>query len=137
MAISVLEPFCDKLSEEFDRIFDTVDKAKETLKPLLDLLKTRLATKPFSNLTDYERVKNQIDSAVDTIVPPVEQFDELATLIQTCPYLRDNPLLSNAANFVKSFGPNMKRIASDLIQALDSIANWGNSNSVYRFRRFI
>jgi len=124
MAISVLEPFCDKLNEEFDKIFDTVDKAKETIKPLLDLLRTKLATKPFNDIVDYERMKDEINNAIDTIVPPVEEFDELATLIQTCPYLANNPLLSNAANFVKSFGPNMKRIASDAIQALDTLVNW-------------
>lgn len=129
MAVTAFDGLCRTLDAQLETIVKTLQKIEDTIKPILDVFDDTILQFQADQLIGpgvkdaFDDVASQVIDNMNDLVP--QDLDELASLIQSCPYLSQNELLSDAATFVKTIEGNLMEAAMELVQAFNTLLDWG------------
>lgn len=111
---------CGKLTDEADAILDMLDSARSVILDQLNNLRSFLSSMSISP-------EDMIDSACQTIldnmasmIPSLDMFDELAELINTCLFLKEDESLSQPSTLARTVSDKCKDYATEQIDGYTS-----------------
>jgi hypothetical protein len=124
MTTLIKKGFCNKLTSEFDTRMNQLTAAEQQLDAKLKALKIGIASitgwSPHNLIRNFEK---SVDNTMNSLVPSLETFDELTTLINACLFTKNDPMLKKPSTLAKSIRDSVKTEANDILRSLASAIN--------------
>jgi hypothetical protein len=121
MATLIKKGFCNKLTSEFDSRMNQLTSAEQQLDAKLKALKIGIASvtgwSPHKLIKDFEK---NVDGAMNSLVPALSTFDELAGLANACLFTKNDPMLKKPSTLAKSIKDAVKTEASTTLNSIAS-----------------
>lgn len=121
MATLIKKGFCNKLTSEFDTRMNQLTAAEQQLDAKLKALKIGIASvtgwSPHALIRNFEK---SVDGAMDSLIPSLETFDELATLTNACLFTKNDPMFKKPSTLAKSIKNSVKEEANTTLRSLAS-----------------
>lgn len=105
----IKEAFCSKLVDEFDTRARMLYSLTYVLDGHLRGINNQLKSFAESPVDIIAKLKTDIDSNLNTMVPSLTEFDELVYLINECLFTRNDPMLSRPSTLMRGIKNNLKR----------------------------
>jgi len=121
MATLIKKGFCNKLTSEFDTRMNQLTAAEQQLDSKLKALKIGVAS--VTGWSPHVLIKNfetSVDGAMNSLIPSLETFDELATLTNACLFTKNDPMLKKPSVVAKSIKNSVKEQANTTLRSLAS-----------------
>lgn len=124
MATLIKKGFCNKLTSEFDTRMNQLTAAEQQLDAKLKALKIGIASvtgwSPHALIRNFEK---SVDGAMDSLVPSLSTFDELASLANACLFTKNDPMFKKPSTLAKSIKNSVKEEANTTLRSLASAIN--------------
>lgn len=121
MASLIKKGFCNKLTSEFDSRMNQLTASEQQLDAKLKALKIGIASvtgwSPHKLIKDFE---TSVDGAMNSLIPSLETFDELATLTNACLFTKNDPMFKKPSTLAKSIKNSVKEEANTTLRSLAS-----------------
>jgi hypothetical protein len=121
MASLIKKGFCNKLTSEFDSRMNQLTASEQQLDAKLKALKIGIASvtgwSPHKLIKDFEK---NVDGAMNSLVPALSTFDELAGLANACLFTKNDPMLKKPSTLAKSIKNSVKEEANTTLRSLAS-----------------
>ena len=121
MATLIKKGFCNKLTSEFDGRMRQLTAAEQQLDSKLKALKLGIAGatgwSPHKLIKDFE---TSVDGAMNSLVPALSTFDELAVLANACLFTKNDPMFKKPSTLAKSIKNSVKSEANTILGSLAS-----------------
>jgi hypothetical protein len=121
MASLIKKGFCNKLTSEFDSRMNQLTASEQQLDAKLKALKIGIASvtgwSPHKLIKDFEK---NADGAMNSLVPALSTFDELAGLANACLFTKNDPMLKKPSTLAKSIKNSVKEEANTTLRSLAS-----------------
>lgn len=124
MATLIKKGFCNKLTSEFDTRMNQLTAAEQQLDAKLKALKIGIAS--VTGWSPHALIKNfetSVDGAMDSLVPSLSTFDELASLANACLFTKNDPMFKKPSTLAKSIKNSVKEEANTTLRSLASAIN--------------
>ena len=121
MATLIKKGFCNKLTSEFDTRMNQLTAAEQQLDAKLKALKIGIAS--VTGWSPHALIKNfetSVDGAMNSLIPSLETFDELATLTNACLFTKNDPMFKKPSTLAKSIKNSVKEEANTTLRSLAS-----------------
>jgi hypothetical protein len=121
MATLIKKGFCNKLTSEFDTRMNQLTAAEQQLDSKLKALKIGVAS--VTGWSPHVLIKNfetSVDGAMNSLIPSLETFDELATLTNACLFTKNDPMFKKPSTLAKSIKNSVKEEANTTLRSLAS-----------------